>query len=194
MAPKRIAEVSPDQISKKKRSASTPKVNEKNESTVVEVSPIKPMETSPVIKRHSAETSPGLDYITLEIYNKNGLHFDEVLCREELKAIWIDLGRKITELKVLSTERFPGKYLRVYYKLKTPISILEVTKRQEIEFEIRTGPKTDTYRARFPDFRSITSELGKLVTVTAYKIPPTISFEDVRDWLELFGLIKSKFR
>jgi hypothetical protein len=123
--------------------------------------------TSPEIIRHSALTSEPLEEIVLEIHSKDNLPFDAPLPRQYLSTIWSDkLERALDELRFISYDVIAGKYLRVYYTLKDVIPILHITKTPEIEFELKIGSKLHIFNARFPQFKEITCELGKLTTVT----------------------------
>jgi hypothetical protein len=151
-------------------------------------------DVSPVITRHSAFVSPPLTHIDIEIYKKDDAIFDAILPRDVLKQLWVDLGRNLEEVRNLSFFRNPRKYLKVLYNLRDELPVLEVTKTYEITFEAKIGSKTHHFRARFPQFKEIVCELGQLVTVTVYNIPPGIDCEDLRQWIELFGTIKGNFR
>jgi hypothetical protein len=100
----------------------------------------------------------------------------------------------MNEVRTLYTIKFPGKCLKAFFKLKRESTVLEYTKAYETEFEIKLGSKTHIFNAKFPQFKEISCELGKFITVTIYKIPHEIDCEDLREWLSLFGEIKSNFR
>ncbi len=112
-----------------------------------------------------------------------------------MKAIWSDhLARNVEEIKLLDSERIKGKYFRINYILREETPILAVTKSLETQFELKIGTKKHTFSARFSEFKEISCELGKLVTVTFYKIPLGIYCEDMRLWLNLFGEVLGNFR
>jgi len=49
----------------------------------------------------------------------------------------------------------PGKCLEVTYLLKIPIKVIDITKKEEFNFE-RKGPlRTDIFRARLLDFGKV---------------------------------------
>jgi hypothetical protein len=151
--------------------------------------------TSPEITRHSALTSEPLEEVFLEVHSKDNSPFDGLLPRDYLSAIWTDkLERSLKELRFISYDAIAGKYLRIYYTLKEPTPILHITKTPEIEFELKLGSKIHIFNAKFPQFKEITCELGKLTTVTFYKVPHGIHCEDLREWLGLFGEVRGNFR
>jgi len=147
------------------------------------------------ITRHTSIVSPPLDVIILEVFKKDGAQFDDPLPREALKLIWSQhLDRRLDEVRILFCEQFRGKCLKIFYRLKVETPIIEITKAHETEFEIKLGSKTHVFNARFPQFKDITCELGKLISLTIYKIPHDVDCEDLREWLGLFGELKSNFR
>jgi hypothetical protein len=135
-----------------------------------------------------------LGHIELEISKKNNLAFDETFPREILKKIWTDSGRDLAEIKHLSCHKSTGRSLQVFYFLSKPLSILDVTKTLYAEAEVKIGNKTHCLSLRFPQFRQVTCELGKLTSVTFHKIPPGVEFQDLREWLAVFGEIQGSFR
>jgi len=82
---------------------------------------------------------------------------------------------------------------QILYKLRTPTPLTQLFKKSELEVEIKTGDKTDTYTAVVTDFADVDIELGKIVTVTVLK---TIHLEpeDIGEWLELYGFIQGSIR
>jgi len=165
-----------------------------NESELMDgVSPIRPPKKTPNRHTREALVSPPLEIIILEVYRLNDNPFDSLLCREDAKVIWVELGRELTELRQISFERHSGRCLQIYYKLRVPTPITEISKRDDSQVEKTRGKGTDIYQVRFPAFKDVESELGKIVTITAAK---TIKLKtsDITDWLELYGTIKSKFR
>jgi hypothetical protein len=136
-----------------------------------------------------------LDRIIIEIHKKDNLVFDGPLTRETITLIWTHhLERAASEVRVMSTERVAGRFLRVIYKLKEETTINTITNTFNTEIEIKLGSKTHVFQARFPQFKDLTCELGKTTTVTFYKIPHELDVEDLRQWLNLFGEIKGQFR
>jgi hypothetical protein len=151
-------------------------------------------EVPPTITRHSAINSPPIDKVIFEIFKDYAI-FDGPLPREAFRVIWTDhFERNIDEVRAFWSERVKGKSLKVFYKLKTESTILDITKAHETELEIKLRSKIHIFNARFPQFRDISCELGKLVTLTIYKIPHDIDIEDIRMWLNLFGEIQGNFR
>jgi len=142
-----------------------------------------------VNQTHAALISEPLKLIVLEIYRKNDYPFDEVLCRDDCKKIWKELGREISELKKIDIERHSGRCLQILYKLHKSTPITEISKRAE--FDIEKG--SDIYSVRLPDYNSVECKLGEIVTVTATK---TIRLEtsDIAEWLELYGELQGAFR
>jgi hypothetical protein len=151
--------------------------------------------TSPIITRHSSITSIPLYSILLEVHSKDGEPFDGALCRDSMKSIWTDhLDRKAEEIRLLESERIRGKYLKINFILREETPILAITKSLETQFELKIGSKIHSFGVRFPQFKEISCELGKLITVTFYKVPIGIYCEDLRLWLNLFGEVKGNFR
>jgi hypothetical protein len=112
-----------------------------------------------------------------------------------LKEIWSNhLERNLSEIRYLSYEKIKGKYLRAIFNLVEDTPILSIVKSPETEFELKIGSKNHIFNAKFPQFREISCELGKLITVTFYKVPHGIYCEDLRLWLCLFGELKGNFR
>jgi hypothetical protein len=135
-----------------------------------------------------------LGHIELEISKKDNIAFDETFPRDILKKIWTDAGRSLTEIKHLSCHKSAGRSLQVFYFLNKPLQILQVTRSLYAEIEVKIGNKTHGLTLRFPQFRDVKYELGNLTSVTFHKIPPGIEFQDLRDWLEVFGEAKGSFR
>jgi hypothetical protein len=135
-----------------------------------------------------------LGHIELEISKKDNLAFEGTFPRDILKKIWTDSGRDLAEVKHLSCHKSTGRSLQVFYFLSKPLSILDVTKTLYAEAEVKIGNKTHCLSLRFPQFRHVTCELGKLTSVTFHKIPPGIEFQDLRNWLAVFGEVKGSFR
>jgi hypothetical protein len=135
-----------------------------------------------------------LGHIELEISKKDNLAFEGTFPRDILKKIWTDSGRNIAEIKHLSCHKSTGRSLQVFYFLSKPLSILDVTKTLYAEAVVKIGNKTHCLSLRFPQFRQVTCELGKLTSVTFHKIPPGIEFQDLRNWLAVFGEIQGSFR
>ncbi len=151
-------------------------------------------DTSPEITRHSAFVSRPLEYVILEIYKKDDKPFDSLLPRDTLKEIWTELGRDPNEVKVLTFERQLRKCLKVSYKLRKEVPLLEISQSYEIIVEAKLGPNIHYFNAKFPQFREIVCELGQLITVTFCNLPCDIDCEDLRQWMEVFGTVKSNFR
>jgi hypothetical protein len=144
--------------------------------------------------QHTPLKAEKLAHIEIEIIKKDSLTIEGTFPREIFKKIWIDTGRKLEEINHLSCHKNSGRSMQVFYFLKQPLSILEVTNRLYTETEVKIGNKTHGLSIRFPQFRQVTSELGKLTSVTVHKIPPGIEFQDLRDWLSIFGTIQGSFR
>jgi hypothetical protein len=152
-------------------------------------------EVPPEITRHNSIVSPLIDKVIFEIFKKDYAIFDGPLPRDAFKVIWTDhFERSIDEVRSIWCERVQGKSLKIFYKLKVESTILEITKTHETELEIKLGSKIHVFNARFPQFKDISCELGKLVTLSIYKIPHEIDIEDIREWLNLFGEIQGNFR
>jgi hypothetical protein len=187
---------------------STPSTSKPNQPTVIQTSTPRYEKTngtlntsmrstpdqSPEITRHTAFVSKPLEVIVLEIYKKDDQPFDGLLPRDTLKLLWSELGRNIEEIKILKRERLLRKGLKVTFILRSEVPLLEVSQTYEILIELKLGSKTHVFGARFPQFREIVCELGQLVTVTFCDIPSHVDCEDLREWIEVFGAIKSKFR
>jgi len=137
--------------------------------------------------------SPPLKLVTFEVYRLNDKPFDGPLCREDRKNIWKEAGRAISELQQVSQKKVSNKCLQVLYKLKKPTSIVEISSKSELEIELKGEQGTKTYHVRLPDFAEVETELGKIVTVTAYN---TIKVEtdDIAEWVELYGFIQGDIR
>jgi hypothetical protein len=151
-------------------------------------------EVPPNLVRHNPILSPPIDKVILDIYKKDTATFEDLLPRDDLKFIWTHhLGRNIEEVRIM-VGRVATGCLKVIYKLKAETTLIEITKSHEIEFELKIGSKIHTFSAKFPQFKEITCELNKLISITIYKIPHEIDCEDIREWLQLFGELKSNFR
>jgi hypothetical protein len=176
---------------------STPIYKPRYEQSTTEETSRTSMQISPEkteLVKNAPLKSLELGHIELEISKKNNLAFDETFPRDILKKIWTDAGRSLTEIKHLFCHKSSGRSLQVYYFLSKPISILEVTSSLYAEIEVKIGNKSHVLSLRFPQFRNITCELGQLTSVTFHKIPPGIEFQDLRDWLAVFGEIQGSFR
>jgi hypothetical protein len=144
--------------------------------------------------QHTPLAAEKLAHIEIEIIKKDNLTIEGTFPRDILKKIWIDTGRKLEEINHLSSHKNSGRSLQVFYFLKEPLSILDVTSRLYTETEVKIGSKTHGLSIRFPQFRQVTSELGKLTSVTVHKVPPGIDFQDLRNWLSIFGTVQGSFR
>jgi hypothetical protein len=149
---------------------------------------------SPEITRNSAFTSKPLDFVIIEIYKKDDEPFDGLLPRDTLKLLWSELGRNVEEIRVLKCDRILKKCLKVTYHLRKEVPLLEISNTYEILVEAKLGPRTHTFAAKFPQFREIVCELGQLITVTVCNVPSEVDSEDLRQWIEVFGAVKGKFR
>jgi len=120
----------------------------------------------------------------------NNEQFIGVVCKEDRKRIWKEIGRNLDELRQISFKKQSKRNSQILYKLKEPVLITEIFKKPEIEIELKTGSKTDTYLIYIAD---VEVELGKIVTVTAFK---TINLEpeDIAEWVELYGFVQGKIR
>ncbi len=139
-------------------------------------------------------SAPRIEYDVLEINRKDDDTFDANLPTESLKQLWTTLGRKLTEVKVLSSERHRNKHLRVVYNIRDVISIADITHSYEVRAEITANHASAVYNIRFPQFKELVCQLGQTVTVTFHKVPPEVSCRDLRLWLQLFGTVKGSFR
>jgi hypothetical protein len=139
-------------------------------------------------------SAPPIEFVLIDINKKDDLPFDGVLPRESLKQLWTTLGRKIGEVKILSFQRYPKRYLRVIYNIKNSIAISDITHSYELQAEITANHSSAIYNIRFPQFRELVCELGQLITVTFHKVPPEVSCTDIRNWLNLFGVVEGGFR
>jgi hypothetical protein len=149
---------------------------------------------SPGTTRHTAFTSKPLDFVDVEIYKKDDEPFDGLLPRDTLKLLWTELGRNVEEIRVLKCERILRKCLKVTYHLRKEVPLLEISNTFEILVEAKLGPRTHTFAAKFPQYREIVCELGQLITVTVCNVPSEADSEDLRQWIEVFGSVKGKFR
>lgn len=137
-----------------------------------------------------------IEYIITQkytVFQVNDTNFAGILCKEDRKTIWTELGRSLKELKQISFKRQSNRNSQVLYKLKEPKPVTELFKKSDFEVEIKTGPKTDTYQITIPELSDVDVELGKIITVTAFK---TIQLEpeDIAEWLELYGIIQGEIR
>lgn len=137
--------------------------------------------------------SPPLKLVTFEVYKLNDKPFDGQLCREDRKNIWKEAGRNISELQQVAQKKISNRCLQVFYKLKKPTSIVEISSKSEIEVELTGEQGTKTYQVRLPDFQEVKAELGKIVTITAYNTIKVDS-DDIAEWIELYGLIQGDIR
>jgi hypothetical protein len=141
-------------------------------------------------------SSPSIGYVVIEVFQRNGLPFDELLPRDSIKKIWTQLGRDLNDVKIISDVRFSNKYLKLTFNLRAglTLSIAELTNSFETTIDIQTGNIYEVYGIRFPQFRELVCQLGQRVPVTFKKVPPEISCTDLRLWLGLFGEVEGTFR
>ncbi len=132
--------------------------------------------------------------MVIEINKKDDNPFDAVLPKESLKQLWTTLGRKLTEVRVLSWERHRNKHLRVVFHLNEVIAISDITHSHELQAEISANHKSAIYNVKFPQFKELICQLGQTITVTFHRVPPEVSCKDLRTWLDLFGKVKGSFR
>jgi len=137
--------------------------------------------------------SPPLKLITFEVYKLNDKPFDGPLCREDRKSLWKEAGRNISEVQQVAQKKISNRCLQVYYKLKKSTSIVDISSKSEIEIELTGEQGTKTYQVRLPDFKDVETELGKIVTITAYNTIKVDS-DDIAEWIELYGLIQGDIR
>jgi hypothetical protein len=139
-------------------------------------------------------SAPKIEYVVIEINKKDDLPFDGILPTESLKQLWTTLGRKKSEVKIISFEKHRNKYLRVVYNIRDVISIADITHSYELRAEITANHASAIYNLRFPQFKELVCQLGQTVTVTFHRVPPEVSCKDLRCWLELFGTVVGSFR
>jgi len=139
--------------------------------------------------------SKPISLITLEIKKCNNVIFDGIISKEERKKFWLELGKKIEDLRQISFKRQTGRPSQIIYKLREEAPITDLFKKSDFEIERpnSSGKGTDTYDVTLIDFVDVEVELGKVITVTAFK---TIHLEpqDIAVWLELYGFIQGNIR
>jgi hypothetical protein len=151
-------------------------------------------------KNTNVYSSPSIEFVIIDVFKKNNADFDADLPRESLRYIWTKLGRSLEEVKILSCDRNPKRYLRITANLRRghSVSIAEITNSYESQVEIPSssaaGASIDVFGIRFPQFKDLVCELGQEVTVTFKKVPPEVSCSDLRKWLNLFGETMGSFR
>jgi hypothetical protein len=153
---------------------------------------------NPRPKLHKRDTgtfrAPVLDHIVVDIYKKDELPFDGILPSDCLKLFWSKLGRETREVREISSKRFPKRYLRASFKLRSGLPVVEVTKSHESTVEIKLGNSVHHFDVRFPQFRDLKGDLDSVVTVTFRKVLFPVTSKDLRSWISLFGKIKGPFR
>jgi hypothetical protein len=141
-------------------------------------------------------TSPSIGFVIVDVYQRNGLPFDELVPKDTIKKIWTELGRPLSDVRILSCERFSNKYLRITYNLvnELSLSIAEITNSFESQIDIQIGNVFEVYSIRFPQFKELVCQLGQKVPVTFKRVPPQVSCRDLRCWLGIFGEVVGSFR
>jgi hypothetical protein len=151
-------------------------------------------------KNTNVYSSPNIEFVIIDAYKKNGADFNGTLPRELLRFFWLNLGRSLEEVKILSCDRTAHRSLRITANLRRglSLSIAEITNSYESQVEIPSataiGAPVDVFNIRFPQFKDLVCELGQEVTVTFKKVPPEVSCSDLRNWLSLFGETNGGFR
>jgi len=139
--------------------------------------------------------SKPIELITVEINKCNGSLFEGIISKEERKKFWIELGRPIEELRQIAFKKQTGRPSQIIYKLKKPAPITDLFKKDQFDIERPngTGKGIDTFDVTLLDFADVEVELGKVITVTAFK---TIQLEpeDIAIWLELYGFVQGEIR
>jgi len=148
--------------------------------------------TKSPVKKVALKSKP-ISLITPEINKLDGAQFDGVICKDDRKRFWIQLDRELTELKQISFKRQAGRCSQILCKLKEATPITELFKRSDYEVELKGEINTSIFSVSLAEFKDVTVELGKVITVTAFS---TIHLEpqDIGDWLELYGFIQGNLR
>jgi len=84
-----------------------------------------------------------------------GQTFDGILSSVDLGEIWECIGGEISNIKQQCCNPIDGKCLEVTYLLKVPIKVIEITKKEEFNFERKGALRIDVFRARLLDFGKV---------------------------------------
>jgi hypothetical protein len=137
---------------------------------------------------------PPENLIRVEINRKNDKVFDGKLSREDLIEVWSALRQDKTQLDGIATIQIRGRSLRVNYRVKEPILIGKKFKKPDFEWE-RTNAlgNTDFFSGRVLGFSTLEAEIGDIVTVCVNRTALEFTNEQIRRWLEAYGVIEGQF-
>jgi len=138
-------------------------------------------------------TSAPIKIITFEVYKLNNSPFDGLICKDDRKNLWCLAGREISELQQISFKRLNNNCAQILYKLKIAKPVVELFKTDDFDLELKKEGQIETYSIRVPELGEVETELGKVVTVTAFKTI-RVEADDVGEWLELYGKLQGDFR
>lgn len=132
--------------------------------------------------------------VRLEIYQLNGIPFERSLTKKEIKDIWLGLGRKPEEVKQVRSLVVEGKGCKLNFTLHSHIKIDEIGRYPELTVATKNDDLlTEVYKIRLINYDTLASNIGQMVTVTL-STPDDVSPDDIKDWLQCFGELKSDLR
>jgi len=81
--------------------------------------------------------------------------FDGILSSVDLSEVWQCIGGDPENIKQQCCNPVQGKCLEVTYVLKVPVKVVEITKKEEFNFERKGALRIDIFRARLLDFGKV---------------------------------------
>ncbi len=132
--------------------------------------------------------------VRLEIYEVNGGPFEGSLRKKEIKDIWLKLGRNLEDVRQVRSLPIRGVCCKLKFTLHAHIPMTEISRFSDITMEIKNEQSlADVYKMRVVNPETLPSGLGQVVTVNL-SAPDDVSPDDIKDWLQCFGELKSDVR
>jgi len=137
-------------------------------------------------------TSPGNGRILLDIFRRDGRPFSSKIPDPDIKYIWTLFGGKTSDLKSFGQRIIPKRSVRITYKFRTSISLLDYLAAPQVQFTVDRSGRSNYYEGRFQSIVNLkeTAEIGDTVKLTVVSAFPEVSLEKLENWLKFFGEIR----
>jgi len=146
-------------------------------------------------KKFFVQPPKPVNVVRLEIYEVDGKPFDKRLSKKEIKDLWLELGRQAEEVKQVRSLQILEKCCKLNFTLHSYIQLTEISKDSELTLELKNeSDKVQVYKIKVANVDSVTAEFGRIITVSIPSTPDDVTGEDIKDWLQCFGELKSDIR
>lgn len=72
--------------------------------------------------------------VKIEIYEQNGIPFDDCLPVSLTRHLWRALGQNKNNILSFKSTRIPGQSLRINYQLKKPVHLPHISRNEKFDF------------------------------------------------------------